>query len=528
MTIIKKLILILSGLIILLPHSILAQQSEYGTLPPPRKLTASQSKVAEKNYQKYCALCHGADRQGHVNDHAPSLRSKSLFESGVPHAILRPMQYGRVDTAMGGYLDEVGGPTILATFTVIAALMPMAFVSGLMGPYMSPIPINASTGMLISLLVAFVVMPWLSYKLLKKQHSDHHYANFKSDDVQAQTEVRSKEQVMDNPENKTYLLFNKIIRPLIEGDKQKSKRLTMLALVISLILLAVSLPMFKLVVMKMLPFDNKSELQIMVDMPEGTPMEETLAVLEALGGYLQTLETVKDYQLYAGINAPINFNGLVRQYYLRKAPHMGDIQVNLLNKSKRSEPSHQIALSMRGALQKIAGKYNANVKVVEVPPGPPVMYPIVAEVYGPQYSQQISMAKEIRSAFENGEDIIDIDDSLEFPQEKWQANINRQKAALLGVPYTKIVKALDTALQGEDVSFLHSNHQKTAVPIRLQLPNKSRASIGELLKLSILSLHGKLIPLSELVSIEKSTIDSTRYHKTVSYTHLTLPTIYSV
>jgi multidrug efflux pump subunit AcrB len=400
-------------------------------------------------------------------------------------------------------VDEVGGPTILATFTVIAALMPMAFVSGLMGPYMSPIPINASTGMLISLMVAFIITPWLAFKLLKKQHANHHYANF--------NQAPSSQD--DHQNNRLSVLFNRLIRPLIEGTLQVRNRRLMLLLVITVMLLAVSLPVFKLVVMKMLPFDNKSELQIIVDMPEGTPMEETLAVLEELGRYLQAQPTVKDYQLYAGTHAPINFNGLVRQYYLRQAPHMGDIQVNLLEKSQRSQASHDIALQMRPDLQEIAKGYHANVKVVEVPPGPPVMYPIVGEVYGANYSQQIDTAQHIREKFSAGKDIIDVDDSIEAPQEKWQAIINRQKAALLAVPYASIVKALETALNGEDVSFLHSDQQKIAVPIRLQLPAGQRASLESVLQLNVKSLYGNLIPLSELLKINKTKIDQTRYHK---------------
>ncbi len=400
-------------------------------------------------------------------------------------------------------VDEVGGPTILATFTVIAALMPMAFVSGLMGPYMSPIPINASTGMLISLLVAFIVTPWLSYKLLNKHHINSHYANFNQNSNQDES----------HKENKLYALFDKIIRPLITDDKQKFNRRLMLLLVITLMLMAVSLPVFKLVVMKMLPFDNKSELQIIVDMPEGTPMEETLAVLETLGGYLKARPSVKDYQLYAGINAPINFNGLVRQYYLRQAPHMGDIQVNLLDKSQRSKASHQIALEIRPALQNLAKPYNANVKIVEVPPGPPVMYPIVAEVYGANYAQQIKTAKQLRGLMQESNDIIDVDDSIEDPQLKWQAIINRQKAALLAVPYANIITALNTALKGEDVSFLHSNQQKIAVPIRLQLSRGQQASLPNILQINIKNLYGNLIPLSELVSYEKTQVDDSRYHK---------------
>src|SRR5690554_2437868 len=316
-------------------------------------------------------------------------------------------------------VDEVGGPTILATFTVIAALMPMAFVTGLMGPYMSPIPINASTGMLISLIVAFIATPWLSYKLMrgmKIESTSQH-----TDSIEAQKNT------------KLYRFFNRLMRPLIEGANAGKKRLMPFAGVMLLIVMAVSLPVFKLVVLKMLPFDNKSEFQIIVDMPEGTPVEQTLVVLESLSDELMSIPEIKDVQLYAGTAAPINFNGLVRQYYLRAMPHQGDIQVNLVDKEQRDRQSHEIAHSVRASLQKIGLTYNANVKVVEVPPGPPVMSPIVAEIYGPDYKQQIAAAKQLRALFENTSNVVDVDDMIESPQEKWVININRTRAAQLGV-----------------------------------------------------------------------------------------------
>lgn len=394
-------------------------------------------------------------------------------------------------------VDEVGGPTILATLTVIAALMPMAFVSGLMGPYMSPIPINASTGMLISLAIAFVVTPWLSYKLLNNTVStDGH-----SDALEIPTE------------NKVYALFNRLMRPLIQGENAAKNRLKMLAFVISLMLLSVALPVGKLVVLKILPFDNKSEFQIIVDMPEGTPLEETLAVLEELGDYLKTVETVKDFQLYAGINAPINFNGLVRQYYLRQGHNMGDIQVNLVGKDERDLQSHDIVLLVRPHLQKIGKQYQANVKVIEVPPGPPVMSPLVAEVYGANYEQQIEAAKKLRRVFENTADIIDIDDSVEAEQTKYMFHIDRQKAAINQVVYGDIVNTIDSVLKGEDASFMHDDNNKFATPIRLQFSEAHKSDMQKILQLKVRNMTGQLISLSEFITIEKAVIDKTIYHK---------------
>ena len=394
-------------------------------------------------------------------------------------------------------VDEVGGPTILATFTVIAALMPMAFVSGLMGPYMSPIPINASTGMLISLIVAFVVTPWLSYKLLKNQQHKHEH-----------------QTTEHNPEaDKLYRLFNGLMRPFIEGAQAGKKRALLFIGVMGLIAIAVSLPVFKAVVLKMLPFDNKSEFQIVVDMPEGTPVEQTLLVLEALSEELVKVPEVKDLQLYAGTAAPINFNGLVRLYYLRRLPNQGDIQVNLVDKSQRDRQSHAIALSVREPLQLIGKQYNANVKIVEVPPGPPVMAPIVAEVYGANYPQQIAAAKQLRQLFEQTPDIVDVDDWIEADQEKWLVDIDRQRAAHLGIAQSTIVQAINTALGGEDVSYLHTEQNKYPLAIRLELSEGNKVNLNQLMVMQVKAGNGQLISLGDLIAVRKTTIDKNIYRK---------------
>ena len=394
-------------------------------------------------------------------------------------------------------VDEVGGPTILATFTVIAALMPMAFVSGLMGPYMSPIPINASTGMLISLAVAFVVTPWLSYKLLNKTVSAGAHSHEEPDPRQG----------------KLYNFFNKLMRPFTVGAHAAKKRVLLFAAITGLIFLAVALPAFELVVMKMLPFDNKSEFQVMVDMPEGTPVEQTLRVMEELSDELMKVPEIKDVQLYAGTASPINFNGLVRQYYMRAYPNQGDIQVNLVDKHERDRQSHDIALSVREPLQKIGLAMNANVKIVEVPPGPPVMAPIVAEVYGPDYDRQIKAAKELRSLFENTADIVDVDDYVEADQEKWLLDIDRQRAAMLGVAQSSIVQAINTALGGEDVSYLHTEHNKYPLPIRLELAEGDKVDLNQLMVMKVRSQTGAFVPLADLVHVRKSTIEKNIYHK---------------
>lgn len=393
-------------------------------------------------------------------------------------------------------VDEVGGPTILATFTVIAALMPMAFVTGLMGPYMSPIPINASMGMLISLVIAFVVTPWLAFKLLKHEEQEHC----------AETEHDVTNAKMLN-------FFRKLVGPFLGGKQGRKKRIALGGGILALMMASVALPATLAVVLKMLPFDNKSEVQVIVDMPEGTPVEQTQRVLLELGEYLQTVPEVTHYQTYAGTAAPINFNGLVRQYYLRAEPHSGDIQVNFVDKGDRDRKSHEIALSMRAPLQEIGQRYNANVKIVEVPPGPPVIAPIVAEVYGPNQEAMAATAKALRARLEQTEGIVDVDDMIEAPAQKYLLQVDRQKASLLGVPQASIVSAITAALGGEDISYLHESHQKYALPIRLELNEADKSNLLQFMTLKVRSMSGELVALSEVVNLVDAQWEKTIYHK---------------
>jgi multidrug efflux pump subunit AcrB len=393
-------------------------------------------------------------------------------------------------------VDEVGGPTILATFTVIAALLPMAFVSGLMGPYMSPIPINASMGMVISLLIAFIVTPWLSYKVLaSREHEMHHDAG---DDVSS---------------GGLYRFFDRVMRPFVSGDRQWRNFILLNLVVVVLIVLSVSLVGMNRVVLKMLPFDNKSEFQVIVDMPEGTALEHTARVVNELGDYISNIPEVIDFQAYVGAAAPINFNGLVRQYYLREGGNVGDIQVNLVDKSQRERSSHEIARSIRDDLQRIGRQFDANVKMAEVPPGPPVQAPLVAEIYGLDYNGQIEAAKSIRPFFEQTDDIVDIDDSVEFAADRYIVKIDRQKAAGYGISQQQLVKTLATALEGEDVGFIHGNNVKFATPIRLKLPAESKEDLYAALSIKLSTASGGLIALSELVSVEQSKVENVIYHK---------------
>jgi multidrug efflux pump subunit AcrB len=388
-------------------------------------------------------------------------------------------------------VDEVGGPTILATFTVIAALLPMAFVTGLMGPYMSPIPINASTGMLLSLAIALVFTPWMSRALLATAGPAH----------------------VDGGTPRLDALFRRIVGPFLRGRDGHRPRRRLFAGVLAAIALALGLVALKLVVMKMLPFDNKSELQIVVDMPEGTSIEQTARVLTELADHIRGVSEVTDYQTYAGTASPIGFNGLVRQYYLREGSNVGDIQVNLVDKDDRERQSHDIARDLREPLTRIGQRHGASVKIVEVPPGPPVHAPLVAEIYGPSYAGQIEIASALKELFAQTPDIVDVDDSVEETANRVLLSVDRQKAALLGVSQASVARTLRAALSGDDVVYVHGGHEKYPIPVRLELPVADKGELDSLLMLRLTGNDGNLVPLSEIVTVMDARWEKTIYHK---------------
>jgi multidrug efflux pump subunit AcrB len=398
-----------------------------------------------------------------------------------------------------GAVDEVGGPTILATLTVIAALLPMAFVSGLMGPYMSPIPINASMGMLLSLAIAFVVTPWLSRLLMKERHG-------------ASTSPHA------GLAGKLAPVFERLFRPLLDETRGKRNRRWLAAGVGLLIVVSLALPAAGLVLLKMLPLDNKSEFQVIVDMPAGTPVEQTAAVLHELGAYLATVPEVTDYQAYAGTAAPINFNGLVRQYYLRAGGEVGDLQVNLVDKHHRSEQSHAIATRLRPALQAIGQRFGANVKIAEVPPGPPVLAPLVAEVYGPEAQGRYTVAKAVRAVFEKTNGVVDVDDSSIATAPRTLLLIDRRKAAMLGISQQDIVATLRAGLAGEATTYLH-DESKYPAAATLQLPGERHGDMDALLQLRVRSSAGKLVPVRELVTVTDTVREQPSYHKDLLPVH---------
>ncbi len=388
-------------------------------------------------------------------------------------------------------VDEVGGPTILATLTVIAALLPMAFVSGLMGPYMSPIPINSSLGMALSLAIAFTVTPWLALKLMKS-HGAGHAATASS------------------APSKLQRLFERVLRPFLDSAR---KRWLLLAGILAALMLSVGLAVVQWVVLKMLPFDNKSEFQLVLEMPAGTPLEQTAATLQEMGDHLAKQPEVRDLQGYAGTASPITFNGLVRQYYLRADAEQGDLQVNLVDKKHRHEQSHAIAQRLRPALDAIAAKAGARLKVVEVPPGPPVLAPLVAEVYGPDETGRVKVAERVLKAFGDTAHIVGIDSTLAADAPRAWLRINRQRAETLGIPVAVVAQTVNAALSGSNAGYLHDGQSKYPVPVRLQLPVEQQVGLDALLALPLRSGNGQLVPLSELVRVERGVIDKPRFTK---------------
>ena len=413
-----------------------------------------------------------------IHRHQLLYPEKSL-KSIIPHAV-----------------NEVGGPTILATFTVIAALLPMAFVSGLMGPYMSPIPINASMGMVLSLIIAFVVTPWLALIWMKQLNPS------------AVNSSASHDRITERLQP----FFESVFAPLLDVHKGAANRLRLGLAVVVLLVFSVLLPASGWVVLKMLPFDNKSEFQVVVDMPAGTSLEKTSAALQEMGHYLAGVPEVTHYQVYAGMSAPINFNGLVRQYYHRLGAEFGDIQVNLVDKDHRADQSHVIATRLRPDLQKMGLPYGANVKVVEVPPGPPVMSPIVAEIYGPDEQGRREVAKALRAVFEQTPGVVDIDDSSPVQAPKKMLLIDQRKAAQLGVSQEEIAYTLRAGLAGEAVTYLHDG-SKYPNSAWIQLPPQKHGDLTALLQLGVKNSAGKVVPISELVTLSEGYRDQPIIHK---------------
>ena len=376
--------------------------------------------------------------------------------------------------------DEVGNPTILATFTVIAAILPMAFVRGMMGPYMSPIPTGASAAMLFSLAVAFMVTPWAAVRVLRGHAA-------KADD--------------EGPEGWSTRLYRRVMTSLVT---RASARWAFFAFVLVLFLASAGLVAVGLVKVKMLPFDNKSEFQVMIDHAEGTPLEVTLETARRMKDELARVPEVRNVQLYAGTAAPFNFNGLVRHYFMRRSPHGADLQVNLAPKHERDAQSHDIAKRVRPALVAIAKERGADVKVVEIPPGPPVLDTMVAEIYGPTAEARQQVARTVRALFETTPGVVDVHDSLEAERERVLVSVDREKAGLKGIPTMAAVEALAGPGAGRDVARIDAPQAREAVPVRVRLSAADRASRELRLSLRVDSPLGGQVAISELARVERA------------------------
>ncbi|HOX24582.1 MAG TPA: efflux RND transporter permease subunit [Candidatus Krumholzibacteria bacterium] len=391
-------------------------------------------------------------------------------------------------------IEEIGNPTILATLTVIASLLPMAFVRGLMGPYMRPMPIGASAAMAFSLFVAFVFGPWLAMRLIKPHAA-------KGTEPGAGRPLQA---------TRTYRLYSRIMRPLIEHP---ARGVLALAVIGALTVASTLLFFSRTVEVKMLPFDNKSEFQVIVDMPEGTTLERTTSVAREIGDYLATVPEVTDYQVYAGTAAPINFNGLVRHYMLRRGPNVADLQVNLVDKGERSDQSHAIATRVRGPIQQIAAEHGAAVKVVEVPPGPPVLATLVAEIYGPDAAGRLETAQRVREVFESTPGVVDVDWFVEADQTQYRFEVDKERAAVRGVSSQQVAQTLAVALAGFDGGLVHVDDAAEPVPVNLRLPIEDRSSPDALGDLFVGSRDGGLVPLSDIVRVEERPIPKSLHRR---------------
>jgi multidrug efflux pump subunit AcrB len=408
-----------------------------------------------------------------------------VVENVVRHARMRTGEASAFTALAIQAVDEVGNPTILATLTVIAAILPMAFVGGLMGPYMRPIPVGASAAMVFSLVVAFIVTPWAAVRLLRPSSGPGHDA-----------------------EDRLTRFYRRAMRPLL---MQPRVRALFLGSVVMLLLAAMALIPLQLVHVKMLPFDNKSEFQVMIDLPEGTPLEQTARVATALADAALADPLVRDVQSYAGTSSPYNFNGLVRHYFLRRAPHLGDLQVNLAPKDERREQSHDIAKRVRDRLVPIAKRFGATIQVAEVPPGPPVLQTLVAEVYGPDAERRADLARRVRAIMEGTPGVVDVDWYLEDPQPRIDLVVDQEKTAAAGLSAAGIASVVRMAAQGDRAGLLHDEHAAEDVPIVLALP---RPALGGLSALTDIRVGGATpVAIRELTREVRSTVERSIYHK---------------
>jgi multidrug efflux pump subunit AcrB len=404
------------------------------------------------------------------------------------HRYFTTTRFRPLDAAIRA-VDEIGNPTVLATAAVIASILPMGFVGGLMGPYMRPIPVGASMAMLFSLLIAFIVTPYYAFRFMK---GESHFGSSAAPE-----------------ESRLTAFYRRVMGALLHRTHLRRAFLTG---VVVLLLLACSLIYFKAVTVKMLPFDNKNELQVLIDAPEGTTLEETARLTAEMGDALRTVPEVTDFQSYVGVSSPFNFNGLVRHYYLRKGANLADIQVNLVRKEERSDQSHDIAKRVRPLLTPIAARYGARVKIAEIPPGPPVLSTLVAEVYGPDEGTRRAVARRVKEIFARTAGVVDVDWYVEDDQPKYRFLVDKEKAALSGIATEEVAKTLRVALTGENAGLLHLPKEKEPVAINVRLPLSQRSSVADLSSIYVPSPRGN-VPLSQLVRVSETPEEKSLYRK---------------
>ncbi|MBI5251319.1 MAG: efflux RND transporter permease subunit, partial [Desulfomonile tiedjei] len=391
-------------------------------------------------------------------------------------------------------VDEVRPPTILATFAVIASFIPLFFITGMMGPYMRPMALNVPIAMLMSLVIAFTVTPWITYHALKHEY----YKEQKPYDFRTGAIYRS---------------YSRVITPFLDNSR---KSLIFIGVVVVALVLSLLLVALKLVPVKMLPFDNKNEFLILIDMPEGTTLETTDQVSAEVERYLASVNEVRDVESYVGVGSPIDFNGMVRQYYFRKGSHIADIRVNLLEKHEREFQSHGIVLRIRPDIEKIGKKYNANIKVVEVPPGPPVFSTIVAEVYGPpaaSYEDIISQSQKVRKMMESAPQVVDVDDSVDADQTRYDFVVDKVKAGLHGITVEEVARSAQIFLGGQSPTIVHSDNERSPLEVNLRLPRSLRSRPEDMGPIRVKAADGSMVPFNELGELRKTLVDKTIYRK---------------
>ncbi len=392
-------------------------------------------------------------------------------------------------------VDEVRPPVILATLAVILSFLPMMFITGMMGPYMRPMAINLPLTMVMSLLVAFTVTPWMTYHVLKGEYG------------------KGEEEEFVLEKSRTYQIYRKLMLPFLESRRRSWM---LMGVVILLFIASLAMPVLNLVPMKMLPFDNKNEFQLVVDLPEGSTLEETDRAVRALEDYLATVNEVTDFQAYVGTSSAMDFNGMVRHYYMRKGPNLADIRINLASKSVRAQQSHEITLRLRDDLTRIADAHGALLKIVEIPPGPPVISTLTAEIYaepGVSYAEQVDAARLVREQMALEDKVVDVDDTVEAPQRRLHFIPDREKATLSGISTAEIARTLNIALTGEEVGTVHDERERNPLHIVMRLPVAERSSVADLESLQLRALDGTMVRLSELGTFVEERLEPSIFHK---------------